>query len=129
MRQLMTLRSRLEVFRHYACTGGPWFAVRMVPRLTDWEVVYGDRTMNALSHLGKPLTIWVVGTLRSINIYVGGDEQSPVLRLVLQLLSKDDEEALADIERMVHRSHKRTQGDVFRAQTLGGARGRKVSRL
>ncbi|KAL1944331.1 hypothetical protein VTO73DRAFT_3516 [Trametes versicolor] len=109
---------RLEVFRTYACTTGPWFAVSMVPMRTAWEVINNNHKTTVLSFLGKPLTVWIVGELQSIVVYVGSVAANPVMRLALRLLADVDRISLADIERLVHRQHATPQSDTFRALTL-----------
>ncbi|EIW54758.1 uncharacterized protein TRAVEDRAFT_50896 [Trametes versicolor FP-101664 SS1] len=120
------LLARLEVFRGYACAGGPWFAVSMVPRRTDWEVVYGNRRMTALSYLGKPIAIWVVGDLVSINIYIGAQVDNPCVRLSLSVKDERDRVALTDIRRIVHPETPSHGDSMFKAISLGGDAGKKT---
>lgn len=80
-----------------------------------------------LSFLGKPLTVWIVGELQSIVVYVGSVAANPVMRLALRLLADVDRISLADLERLVHRQHVTPQSDTFRAVSEGGPEGRQVS--
>lgn len=123
---VLTTTRRLDTFRYYACTTGPWFAIAMIPRRTDWEVVYDDRRTTALSYMGKPLLVWVVGDLQSVNAYVGVTEGSPVLRLCLQVKHTPDQMALNDIERIVHPRLSANLPTVFRAVSPEGVRGLEV---
>lgn len=117
---------RLDVFRSYACSGGPWFAASMVPRRTDWEVVRADRRTVALSYLGKPLTIWILGNMISMTTYIGEQTDHPCARLVMGWRTEADRIAVDNIRRIVHRDYLSVKAEPFRAVSLGGQAGREV---
>lgn len=79
-----------------------------------------------LSYMGKPITVWIVGLLESLNVYVGKQKDNPTVRMCVRLLSNVDRLALADMERMVHRDHTTPPHQLFRAVSPGGERGRQV---
>lgn len=120
---------RIEEFRNYACTTGAWFSVAMIPRRTTWEVIDNNHLTTALSYLGQPLTIMVLGKLQSFNVYIGNVGDNPTIRMCVRLLDKADRQGLADIERLVHRDHVTPAHDLFRAVSRGGWKGRQVSTL
>lgn len=87
----------------------------------------GDRKTTALSYMDEPLNLWVVGTMQSLNIYIGAAAANPTVRLAVDYAHDVDRAAHADLLRLVHRNVVTTGSDPMRMWTAGGAKGGAVS--
>ncbi|KAL1942586.1 hypothetical protein VTO73DRAFT_6188 [Trametes versicolor] len=117
---------RIDEFRNFVCSSGPWFSICMIPRRTTWEVMDNNHLTTVLSFMGKPLTIWVVGHLVSLNLHIASNSDAPLLRLCTRLLSNQDRLGVADLERTVHPDHRTPSDQLFRAISKKGDSGRAV---
>ncbi len=118
---------RMEQLQDYACTAGAWFSISMVPRKTDWIVMNNDRKVTALSYMDQPLSLWMVGPLQSLHIYIGAVSANPTLRLAVDFMRNVDRIAHADILRLVHRTAIPSASEPMRMWSPGGAEGSVVS--